>query len=111
MGCRWLYKVKYKVNDILDRHKAIFVSKGDTQQSSVDFVDTFYHMAKFIYALVLLALTTQHKWNLLQLDINNSFFKWVEWRGIYVFVFCTSEQWGKRCMQATKVRIWFITSS
>jgi len=31
VGCQWIYTVKYKSNDTLDRYKARLVAKGYTQ--------------------------------------------------------------------------------
>ena len=31
IGCRWIYKMKYKSDGSIDRHKARLVAKGYTQ--------------------------------------------------------------------------------
>ena len=37
IGCKWVYKVKLKANGTVERHKAMLVAKGYTQQERVDF--------------------------------------------------------------------------
>jgi len=37
IGCKWVYKIKYKVDCSIERHKAHLVVKGYTQQKRLDF--------------------------------------------------------------------------
>lgn len=55
IGCKWLFKVKYKVDGSLDRYKARLVAEGFTQQLGLDFVCTFSHIASLTIVRVLLA--------------------------------------------------------
>lgn len=73
IGCKWIFKVKYKANGTLDRYKARLVAHGYTQQLSLDFVDTFSFVATITTVRVLLALVAQQHWQLVQLDVNNAF--------------------------------------
>lgn len=40
IGCRWIYKIKYKSNGTIERYKARLVAKGHTQQEGCK--ETFY---------------------------------------------------------------------
>jgi len=61
IGCRRIYKIKYKSNGSVDHYKARLFVKGYTQLEGLD-LDTFALVAKLTTLRLLLALIATHNW-------------------------------------------------
>ena len=73
IGCKWVYKLKYKSDGTIERHKARLVVRGDTQVEGLDFDETFAPVAKLVSVRLFLTVAVIKGWELHQLDINNAF--------------------------------------
>eukprot|EP00253_Pinus_taeda_P017268 PITA_17268 len=60
IGCKWVYKNKYKADGSLDKHKARLVAKGFAQKEGVDYEETFAPIAKWATIQTLFSLTAQN---------------------------------------------------
>eukprot|EP00253_Pinus_taeda_P013919 PITA_13919 len=73
IGCKWVYKNKYKADGSLDKHKARLVAKGFAQKEGVDYEETFAHTAKWATIRTLFALAAQNGWKVHQMDVKTAF--------------------------------------
>jgi hypothetical protein len=58
--CKWVLKKKFKADESLDKYKVRLVAKCFTQQSGVDFIDTYSPMAKFTSVRIIMSIVA--KW-------------------------------------------------
>ena len=73
VGRRWVYTVKYKAYDTLEKYKARLVEKGYNQSQGIDYFDTFASVAKFNTMRTLIALAAKLGWNIHQYDAWTAF--------------------------------------
>jgi hypothetical protein len=73
IDCKWVYKIKRKADDSVDRYKSRLVAKGFKQCYCIDYDDTFSPVVKFATILLVLSLAISHGWSLHQLNVQNVF--------------------------------------
>ena len=73
VGCKWIFKVKCKANNSIDRFKARLVLQGYSQKYSIDFDEVFSPVARFATIRTVLALSTLLDLDVHQLDVKTAF--------------------------------------
>ena len=73
IGCKWVFTVKHKADDSIERLKAWLVAKGFTQTYDIDYKETFTPVTKMNSIRVLLSYAANLGWDLQQFDVKNVF--------------------------------------
>ncbi len=71
--CKWIFKIKYKADDTIQKYKARLIARGFTQVPHLDFGETFSLVDKLTTIRVLLTLTAQYNLEVHQLDAETTF--------------------------------------
>ena len=73
IGCKWIFKIKYKSTGEVERYKARLVAKGFNQQEDIDYQETFSPVVKMKTVRTVLALAAKRGWCVHKMDVFNAF--------------------------------------
>ncbi|KAM0972168.1 hypothetical protein ACFX2A_020331 [Malus domestica] len=73
VGCKWVYRIKWKSDGSIDRYKARLVAKSFHQQPGIDYDETFSPVVKLATIRTVLSLAISNHWSVRQLDVKNAF--------------------------------------
>eukprot|EP00253_Pinus_taeda_P035199 PITA_35199 len=85
IGCKWMYKIKYKADVLLDKYKARIVAKGYAQKEGVDYIETFAPTAKWGTIRTLFSLVGQNSWKVHHMDVKTIFLNGNLKEDVYMF--------------------------
>lgn len=74
IGTKWVFKIKYKYDDTLEKYKDWIVAKGFAQVEGFDFHETFTPISRMATSWMELTLEVEEGWLVYQVDVNSTFF-------------------------------------
>ena len=94
ISVKWLYKAKKNAKGEVKRYKARLVAKAYSQRANIDYDEVFAPVARLETVRLIISLSSQNNWRILQMDVKFAFLNGV----IEVEVYISSNQ------KATKLR-------
>ena len=73
LGCKWVYKIKWKANGEIEKYKARLVAQGYTQEEGVDYNEVFAPVARYKSIRTVLAIANQFDLEAHQMDVVTAF--------------------------------------
>jgi len=73
ISCKWVFKLKRKVNGEVDKYKARLVARGFSQKFGFDYSETYAPVAKLVTLRVLLAVANEMNMYIHQMDVKSVF--------------------------------------
>uniref|UniRef100_A0AAV1TFP5 Reverse transcriptase Ty1/copia-type domain-containing protein n=1 Tax=Peronospora matthiolae TaxID=2874970 RepID=A0AAV1TFP5_9STRA len=62
IGTKWVFKIKRKADESIEKCKAILVAKGFKQKYRIDYAETFSPVVKYMTLRMVIAITKYFKW-------------------------------------------------
>nr|GEX40136.1 retrotransposon protein, putative, Ty1-copia subclass [Tanacetum cinerariifolium] len=72
-SCKWIFKIKMKVDETIDKFKARLVIQGFRQKEGIDYFDTYALVARITTIRLLLALAAIYNLVIHQMDVKAAF--------------------------------------
>jgi hypothetical protein len=73
VSTKWVFTVKVKADNTLDRFKARLVARGFSQIYGIDYFETFAPTVRMDILRMFLAIAAKNDWELTHMDIKNAF--------------------------------------
>jgi len=70
ISCKWVFKYKHDENGNITKRKVRLVARGFSQRFRIDYLYTFSSTLKLDSLRIIVAITVQRKFKIMQIDIN-----------------------------------------
>ncbi|CAH0520229.1 unnamed protein product [Peronospora belbahrii] len=72
-GTKWVFKIKRKADESIEKYKARLVAKGFCSKYRIDYTETFSPVVKYVTLRIVIAVAKHFGWTLDQLDVVTAF--------------------------------------
>ena len=73
MGCKYVFKIKYKPDGSIDKYKVRLVAQGLLQQEGIDYNEVFAPVVDSTSISLLLAIANHENWEMEQMGVVTAF--------------------------------------
>lgn len=73
LGCKWVFKIKFRADGTIKRYKARLVVLGNHQTEGTNYNETFAPVAKMVTVRSFLQQMASLNWEVHQMDVHNAF--------------------------------------
>ena len=73
ISSKWVYKIKTRSDDTVDRYKVRLIARDFTQEYDINYEETFALVARLSSVRTLIVVSAAYKWPLFQMDVKNDF--------------------------------------
>lgn len=73
LGCKWVFRRKFRANGTLERHESRLVVLGNNQVEGDDYTETFAPVAKMSTLRSFMQQASSLNWEIHQMDVHNAF--------------------------------------
>lgn len=70
---KWVFKIKYAPNNLIDRYKTRLVARGFTQVQGIDYEETFAPISSLESLRILVAFAILYGFEIEQMDVPNTY--------------------------------------
>ena len=73
VSSKWIFKTNQSLDGSIEKYKARFVARIFSQKEGIDYEETFAPVARYTLIRTILALASNMKWKLHQMDVKTTF--------------------------------------
>ena len=84
VSSKWIFKTKHSIDGSIEKYKAIFVAQGFSQKEGIDYEETFARVDRYTSIRIVLALASNMKWKLHQMDVKTTFLNGLIEEEVYI---------------------------
>ena len=84
VSSRWVYRIKRRVDDNIERYKERLFARGFTYRECIDYSETFSLVIKQATIQLVFSIVVSCNWKIHQLDIHNAFLNDVLTEEVYI---------------------------
>jgi hypothetical protein len=76
VSSKWIYKIKHKANESIEKHKARFVARGFSQKEGIEYEQTFAPVARYTSIRTIIAHAAKNEGEVAPDECEKNFLKW-----------------------------------